>query len=183
MKLNQHHLGTTTGQVRNLNLIVMHPRAPKIRHLNASHSLLIELEENVKKVQDLEATVIELEKQLQWRELQKKENVIKETKRVIEETKQKTIISEEEQQAFRLRLEEAKKKAAQISHKRDEEEANIMRSWHQQKLKTTIDQMAKIPESDSPVLLLPQPEEVNAEAILFSDIETLVNMANFVMEP
>ena len=36
---------------RNLNLIVMHPRAPKIRHLNASHSLLIELEENVKKVQ------------------------------------------------------------------------------------------------------------------------------------
>lgn len=75
----------------------------------------------------MEATVIELEKQLQWRELQKKENVIKETKRVIEETKQKTIISEEEQQAFRLRLEEAKKKAAQISLKRDEEEANIMR--------------------------------------------------------
>ena len=36
---------------RNLNLMVMHPRAPKIRHLNASHSLLIELEENVKKVQ------------------------------------------------------------------------------------------------------------------------------------
>ena len=39
------------GQTRNLNLMVMHPRAPKIRHLNASHSLLIELEENVKKVQ------------------------------------------------------------------------------------------------------------------------------------
>ena len=36
---------------RNLNLMVMHPRAPKIRHHNASHSLLIELEENVKKVQ------------------------------------------------------------------------------------------------------------------------------------
>lgn len=171
---------------RSLNLMVMHPRAPKIRHHNASHSLLIELEENVKKVQDLEATVIELEKQLQWRELQKKENVIKETKRVIEETKQKTIISEEEQQAFRLRLEEAKKKAAQVSDKRDEEEANIMRdefrSWNQQKLKTTIDQMAKIPESDA-ILLLPQPQEVNTEAILFSDIDTLVNMANFVMEP
>jgi len=175
------------GQTRNLNLMVMHPRAPKIRHLNASHSLLIELEENVKKVQDLEATVLELEKQLQWRELQKKENVIKETKRVIEKTKQKTIISEEEQQAFRLRLEEAKKKAAQISHKRDEEEANIMRdefrSWHQQKLKTTIDKMARIPESDAEIKMLPQPQEVNTEAILFSDIETLVNMANFVMEP
>ncbi len=59
--------------------------------------------------------------------MQKKENVIKETKRVIEKTKQKTIISEEEQQAFRFRLEEAKKKAAQVTDKRDEEEANIMR--------------------------------------------------------
>merc|ERR1711971_484326 len=96
---------------------------------------------------------------------------------------QKTIISEEEQQAFRLRLEEAKKKAAQISHKRDEEEANIMRSWNQQKLKTTIDKMARIPESDAEIKMLPQPQEVNTEAILFSDIETLVNMANFVMEP
>lgn len=37
--------------VRNFNLMVMHPRAPKIRHLNASTSLLIELDENVKKVQ------------------------------------------------------------------------------------------------------------------------------------
>ena len=50
MKLN-HHLGPATGAVRNLNLMVLHPRAPKIRHLNASHSLLIELEQNVKKVQ------------------------------------------------------------------------------------------------------------------------------------
>ena len=51
MKLNHHHLRATTFAVRNLNLMVLHPRAPKIRHLNASHSLLIELEENVKKVQ------------------------------------------------------------------------------------------------------------------------------------
>jgi len=168
---------------RNLNLIVMHPRAPKIRHLNASHSLLIELEENVKKVQDLESTVIELEKQLQWREIAKKENVIQETKKTIEKTKQKTIISEEEQIAFRQRLEEAKKKAAQISLKRDEEEANILRSWHTQKLKSTIDKMTMIPESDTEVKMLPLPQEVNHEAILFSDIETLVDMANFVPEP
>merc|ERR1719410_166818 len=183
MKLNHHHLGATTGQVRTLNLIVMHPRAPKIRHLNASHSLLIELEENVKKVQDLESTVIELEKQLQWREIAKKENVIQETKKTIEKTKQKTIISEEEQIAFRQRLEEAKKKAAQISLKRDEEEANILRSWHTQKLKSTIDKMTMIPESDTEVKMLPLPQEVNHEAILFSDIETLVDMANFVPEP
>merc|ERR1712242_29347 len=153
---------------RNLNLIVMHPRAPKIRHLNASHSLLIELEENVKKVQDLESTVIELEKQLQWREIAKKENVIQETKKTIEKTKQKTIISEEEQIAFRQRL---------------EEEANILRSWHTQKLKSTIDKMTMIPESDTEVKMPPLPQEVNHEAILFSDIETLVDMANFVPEP
>lgn len=41
----------TLQSTRSLNLMVMHPRAPKIRHHNASHSLLIELEENVKKVQ------------------------------------------------------------------------------------------------------------------------------------
>merc|ERR1712156_84967 len=97
--------------------------------------------------------------------------------------KQKTIISEEEQIAFRQRLEEAKKKAAQISLKRDEEEANILRSWHTQKLKSTIDKMTMIPESDTEVKMLPLPQEVNHEAILFSDIETLVDMANFVPEP
>jgi len=127
--------------------------------------------------------VIELEKQLQWREIAKKENVIQETKKTIEKTKQKTIISEEEQIAFRQRLEEAKKKAAQISLKRDEEEANILRSWHTQKLKSTIDKMTMIPESDTEVKMLPLPQEVNHEAILFSDIETLVDMANFVPEP
>ena len=42
---------TSNQPSRNLNLMVMNPRAPKIRHLNASHPLLIELEENVKKVQ------------------------------------------------------------------------------------------------------------------------------------
>ena len=46
---------------RNLNLMVMHPRAPKIRHLNASHSLLIEMEKHVRKVQELEHKVGERE--------------------------------------------------------------------------------------------------------------------------
>ena len=45
------NLTKMSAPVRNFNLMVMHPRAPKIRHLNASHSLLIELDENVKKVQ------------------------------------------------------------------------------------------------------------------------------------
>merc|ERR1711988_1372687 len=51
----------------------MNPKAPKIRHLNASHPLLIELEENVQKVQELEYKVQELERQLQFRELMKKQ--------------------------------------------------------------------------------------------------------------
>ena len=42
---------TNNVSSRNLNLMVMNPRGPKIRHLNASNPLLIELEENVQKVQ------------------------------------------------------------------------------------------------------------------------------------
>merc|ERR1719273_961700 len=53
--------------------MVMNPRGPKIRHLNASNPLLIELEENVKKVQELEYKVLELEKQLQMKELMRKQ--------------------------------------------------------------------------------------------------------------
>jgi len=181
MKLN-HHLGPATGAVRNLNLMVLHPRAPKIRHLNASHSLLIELEENVKKVQDLESTVLELEKQLQWKEIIKKQNVTLEALKTIKKPQQKNIITEEEQTAFRQRLEEAKKKAAQLTLKRDVEEANILRSWHQQRLKVTIDKMmTKIPEAG--VKLLPLPQETNHEALLFSDIDALVDMANYSPEP
>ena len=42
---------TNGGSVRHLNLMLLNPRAPKIRHLNASHSLLIEMEKHVRKVQ------------------------------------------------------------------------------------------------------------------------------------
>ena len=51
---------TNKMMVRQFNLMVMHPRAPKIRHLNASTSLLIELDENVKKVQVCEVTLLYL---------------------------------------------------------------------------------------------------------------------------
>ena len=54
---------------RSLNLMVMHPRAPKIRHHNASHSLLIELEENVKKVQVSNYCIILLSAQIASRYL------------------------------------------------------------------------------------------------------------------
>merc|ERR1711983_35261 len=170
-----NHLGAATGAKRNLNLMVLHPRAPKIRHLNASHSLLIELEENVKKVQDLESTVLELEKQLQWKEIIKKQNVTLEALKSIKKPQQKTIITEEEQNAFRQRLEEAKKKAAQMTLKRDEEEANILRSWHQKRLKVSIDKMmTKIPESEDEVKLLPLPREVKRTVSLFIEVEKMI---------
>merc|ERR1712142_261472 len=142
MKMNQ------IGSVRNLNLVVMHPRAPKIRHLNASTALLIELEENVKKVQDLENTVVQLEKQLQWREIIKKAAVVQEATKLEAKILPKPAkISEEEQMAFRQRLEDAKRKSEQMSMKRDEQEAEILRdefrSWHQKKLRVTIDEMSK----------------------------------------
>ena len=41
--------------------MLLNPRAPKIRHLNASHSLLIEMEKHVRKVQELEHKVGERE--------------------------------------------------------------------------------------------------------------------------
>lgn len=71
--------------------------------------------------------MLELEKQLQWKEIIKKQNVTLEALKSIKKPQQKTIITEEEQNAFRQRLEEAKKKAAQMTLKRDEEEANILR--------------------------------------------------------
>merc|ERR1712241_787613 len=93
----------------------MNPRAPKIRHLNASNPLLIELEENVKKVQDLEYKVLELEKQLQMKELlrkqQKSAEKVKEMKtkagsltRTTTAKHQAKPFSEEEELAFRKRL-------------------------------------------------------------------------------
>ena len=71
--------------------------------------------------------MLELEKQLQWKEIIKKQNVTLEALKTIKKPQQKTVITEEEQTAFRHRLEEAKKKAAQLTLKRDEEEANILR--------------------------------------------------------
>merc|ERR1711962_377879 len=127
----------------------MNPKAPKIRHLNASHPLLIELEENVQKVQELEHKVLELERQLQFRELMRKQQKSNEkTENVSIAKNNKSVISKEEEHAFRKRLEEAKKKAQLLSLKRNEEEEQIMRSYQQNKLMLTINQLSKISEED-----------------------------------
>merc|ERR1719195_699635 len=170
---------TSNQPSRNLNLMVMNPRAPKIRHLNASHPLLIELEENVKKVQELEYKVLELEKQLQFKELMRKQQKSNEkTENVSIAKNNKTVISKDEELAFRKRLEEAKKKAQLLSLKRNEEEEQIMRSYQQNKLMLTINQLSKISEEDCGLKLLDKPAEVNGNAVLFSDIEALVDLVH-----
>jgi len=134
--------------VRNLNLMLLNPRAPKIRHLNASHSLLIEMEKHVRKVQELESKVHELEMQLQLKELVKTHNVINQAWQAekdvqkIKEQQTQSSVSEEAQAAFQERLAAAKKKAEQLSLKRAEEEANILRSWHQKRLQKAIDHLS-----------------------------------------
>merc|ERR1719471_2833909 len=158
----------------------MNPKAPKIRHLNASHPLLIELEENVQKAQELEYKVLELERQLQFRELMKKQQRPTEKVEPLNTVKQhKTVITKEDELAFRKRLEEAKKKAELLSLKRNEEEEKIMRSYQQNKLMLTINQLSKISEEDhSAVKLLDKPAEVDGNAVLFSDIEALVDLVH-----
>jgi len=166
--------------------MVMNPRGPKIRHLNASNPLLIELEANVQKVQELEYKVLELEKQLQMKELLKKQQEsaekVKEMKTKAETLARTTTaktspISEEEELAFRKRLEEAKKKAEMLSMKRNETETEIMRSYQQNKLMMTINQLSKISEEDG-MKLLDKPAAVNENVALFSDIEALVDLVH-----
>jgi len=177
---------TQGGSVRHLNLMLLNPRAPKIRHLNASHSLLIEMEKHVRKVQELEYKVHELEMQLQLKELVKTHTVINqawEAEKAAVKQKQNVVISEEAQKAFAERLATAKKNAELLSIKRAEEEANILRSWHQKKLRLAIDKMAQIPEHENEVKMLPQPAMVTEQDLemntnLILGLENLVDFAN-----
>ena len=71
---------------------------------------------------------MELEKQLQFKELMRKQQKSNEkTENVSIAKNNKTVISKDEELAFRKRLEEAKKKAQLLSLKRNEEEEQIMR--------------------------------------------------------
>eukprot|EP00092_Neocalanus_flemingeri_P017842 GFUD01019306.1.p1 GENE.GFUD01019306.1~~GFUD01019306.1.p1 ORF type:complete len:422 (+),score=134.91 GFUD01019306.1:264-1529(+) len=174
------------GSVRHLNLMLLNPRAPKIRHLNASHSLLIEMEKHVRKVQELEYKVHELEMQLQLKELVKTHTVINqawEAEKEADKDRQKVTISEEAQKAFALRLTEARRKAELLSIKRAEEEANILRSWHQKKLRLAIDKLSQIPENENEMKMLPEPSMVTEQDLemntnLLFGLETLIDFAN-----
>jgi len=174
------------GSVRHLNLMLLNPRAPKIRHHNASHSLLIEMEKHVRKVQELEYKVHQLEMQLQLKELVKTHTVINqawEAEKAAVDQKQKVALSEEAQKAFAIRLAEAKKKAELLSIKRAEEEANILRSWHQKRLRLAIDKLSQISEHENEVKMLPEPAMVTEQDLelntnVIQGLETLIDFAN-----
>jgi len=176
----------TTQPVRQLNVMLLNPKAPKIRHLNTAHSLMIEMEKHVKKVQELEHKVYELEMQLQLRELVKTHKVINQawqSEKQREDRKPKHAVSEEEQKAFGERLAEAKRKAEQLSMKRARQEADILRSWKMKKLENVIDQMSKVPESEIALLPCPSQSQISEQdlachASILHGLENLVNIAH-----
>jgi len=173
------------GGVRGLNVMLLHPRAPKIRHLNASHSLLIEMEKHVRKVQELEHKVHELEMQLQLRELASTHKVLEQAWKSQQPPQQleradaaAQAVTEEQQLAFQERLARARSRAEQLVEKRKEEEATVLKSWHQRRLELAITHLSQVPETE-PQKLLPQPQAdpQNTENIL-QGLEALVDTAN-----
>lgn len=174
----------TQKSVRQLNVMLLNPRAPKIRHLNTAHSLMIEMEKHVKKVQELEHKVYELEMQLQLRELVKTHKVINQAWKSEKQVRTpKPAMSEEEQKVFGERLAEAKRKAEQLSMKRARQEADILRSWKMKKLGNVIDQMSKIPESEIALLPCPSQSQISEQdlachASILHGLENLVNIAH-----
>ena len=170
--------------MRHFNLMLLNSRAPKIRHLNASHSLLIEMEKYVRKVHELEHKVHELEMPLQLKELVETHTVIIqdwEAEKAAVKQSQKVVISEEAQEAFAERIATATMNAEILSKKRSEEEANILRSWHQKKLRLAIDKMSQIPGHENE--MLPQPATVTEEDLqrntnIILGLESLIDFAN-----
>lgn len=125
----------------------------------------------------------ELEMQLQLKELVKAHTVINQawtSEKEVAARKERAAVSEEEQKAFAIRLAEARRKAEELSIKRDKQEADILRSWQMKKLGNVIDKMSKIPESE--VVFLPEQSEISEQDLAFhadmlQGIENLVNFA------
>lgn len=160
--------------------MLLNPRAPKIRHLNASHSLLIEMEKHVRQVQELEHKVHELEMQLQLRELATTHAVLHSAWQAAQQKKTqvpRAVVTEEQQAAFQVRLDKARKRAEALVKKREQEEATILKSWHQRRLELAINHLSQIPEQE--VKMLPEPsndEKLNENIVL--SLEAMVDFAN-----
>jgi len=168
--------------LRSLHCSILHPRAPKIRHLNASHSLLIDLDKHIAKVQELEYKVSELEARIAEREALRYAQEDSDSHNSCQNNRfTENLVSEEDRLAFQNRLNEAKKRAEELSRKTNMEEANIL-SWHSKRLKEVLETLASVntcdEAEDAPKLLLAAGDENLEENKIFDALNALVGMAN-----
>lgn len=160
-------------------MCILNPRAPKIRHLNASHTLLIEMGKHLQKVQELEIRVYEMEMELQLKELVKSHEIINkvwEREKEAAKRRRPDPVALEAEKAFTDRLTEARRKSELLTAKRAEEEAYVMRKYQCGRLKNAIDKMSEIPEGEASILLLPEPPKQveDTETKLMLSLERLV---------
>jgi len=165
-----------SNPIRRFHGSILHPRGSKIRHLNASHTLLVDLDRHIAKVQELEVKVWEMELQLQQREALKAE-LAKSLPDLQDKSLKTCLVTEEDRIAFQNRLLEAKRRADELSRKTSLEENNILRSWHSKRLKDVLDSM-----NDNSVVqlkFLPTPSQIDEEDNnIFNCLNSLVDVAN-----
>jgi len=171
---------TNYNSLRRLHGSILNPRAPKIRHLNASHTLLMDLDKHIARVQELEEKVYGLELQLQMREAKKSVESVPSiiTSDISNNRLKQCRLTEPERIAFQNRLREARKRSAELSKHQTAEEANILRGWHSKRLKTVVDGLLATADQ-SPRLLLPLPSQVEEdENQIFMSLNAIVDIAN-----
>jgi len=165
-----------SSSIRQFHGCILHPRGSKIRHLNASHTLLVDLDKHIAKVQELEVKVWELELQLQRREALRAAQA-KPLPEIQDKSLKRCLVSEEERIAFQNRLLEAKRRADELSRKTSLEENNILRNWHSKRLKDALDSMNVV--STTELKFLPSPPQIDEEDNnIFNCLNSLVEVAN-----
>jgi hypothetical protein len=182
---DQHSKIKSSVSLRSLHCSILHPRAPKIRHLNSSHALLLDLDKHIAKVQELEYKVTELEARIAEREALKQ--IPLQNERSPSQTNRFTdnLVTEEDRVAFQNRLNEARQRAEELSRKTNLQEANIL-SWHSKRLKQVLEALTTACNStataeEAPKLLAaPKSSEEleQQENKIFDALNALVGMAN-----
>jgi len=170
-----------SASVRSLHCSILHPRAPKIRHLNASHALLIDLDKHIAKVQELEYKVTELEARIAEREALKQIPLQDYPSNNQTNRFTANLVTEEDRVAFQNRLNEARRRADELTRKTNLQEANIL-SWHSKRLKQVLEALSTAynnPDEAAPKLLAaPTADAVQQENKIFDALNALVGMAN-----
>jgi len=170
-----------SASLRSLHCSILHPRAPKIRHLNASHALLIDLDKHIAKVQELEYKVTELEARIAEREALKQIPLQNDLSNNQTNRFTANLVTEEDRIAFQNRLNEARRRADELTRKTNLQEANIL-SWHSKRLKQVLEALSTAynnPDEAAPLLLAaPTADAAQQENKIFDALNALVGMAN-----